>query len=64
MKVINKNIEIERWKQQMEDQNIYCNNLIKHLDEKSRNEALLRKELQSQYKQLEDANYVDLGEGR
>ena len=38
MKVINKNIEIERWKQQMEDQNIYCNNLIKHLDEKSRNE--------------------------
>eukprot|EP00484_Ammonia_sp_Unknown_P030955 CAMPEP_0197025700 /NCGR_PEP_ID=MMETSP1384-20130603/5944_1 /TAXON_ID=29189 /ORGANISM="Ammonia sp." /LENGTH=612 /DNA_ID=CAMNT_0042454261 /DNA_START=32 /DNA_END=1867 /DNA_ORIENTATION=- len=54
--VMELSLAISSWKQQMEDQQIYCNNLIKHLDEKSRNEALLRKEINEQQKQLESAH--------
>eukprot|EP01084_Bolivina_argentea_P004870 9210_1 len=54
---IDTKLEVNRWKQQIEDQTIYNNNLIKHLDEKSRNEALLRKEMNEQQKQLEAAHF-------
>jgi len=43
-------------KQQIEDHSIYCHNLLKHLDEKSRNEALLRREIHEHQKQLETAH--------
>jgi len=41
---------------QIEDQRIYAANLLKHLDEKTRNEAALRKEMFAQQKQLETAH--------
>ena len=54
--VLTLKMEMDRLKQSLSDQNVYSNNLTKHLNEKSKKEAILKREVSILTKQLEESN--------